>query len=87
MVGEERKNKMREVRNEPKGCDYWWADGSISDHQPLGFLPPPADNFTNTLPPTTLRYNVNVSSTSDLILHRVCKITSLSVRILQEFTL
>lgn len=61
MEGVEEKKKEREVTNEPKGCGCWRAGGSMSDHQPLDFLPPQADNFTNSLTPTMLRYDGDLS--------------------------
>lgn len=57
--GKKRKEKEGEVRNEPKGCGCWRAEGSMSDHQPLGFLQPPATSQTASL---LSCYNVDLSS-------------------------
>lgn len=54
-----RRRKEGVVRDEPHGCGYWRAEGSMSDRQPLGFLRPPPDNFTNSLPPIVLRWDVS----------------------------
>lgn len=58
MEREEWKKKEGEVRSEPQGCGCWRAEGSMNDHQPLGFLQPPADSLTNSLLPIMLSYNV-----------------------------